>query len=229
MSSRTDILTALGAKPDPDAADRLRTKAGPGDPSAGFLAMDDWDLFAANLEEAGGHFLAAADTAEAKKILAGLIREIGAETSVAHRHPLLDRIGLAGVLDSAGVSLDIIEDRYEKASTSREALASADLGVTSADALLAESGSIALAAGPGQARGVSLLPPVHLAVAGPGSMLADITGLPALIRRLSEESGRPPSAVHLITGPSSTADIEQTLVRGIHGPMKLYVLAVKSI
>jgi L-lactate dehydrogenase complex protein LldG len=191
--------------------------------------MDDWDLFASNLEEAGGCFMAAADADEVKEILAGLIKEIGAKTAVAYRHPLLDRVDLAGIFETSGVSLKTIENRDELDSATREALASADLGVTSADALLAESGSIALAAGSGRSRAVSLLPPVHVAVAGPGSMLADITGLPALINRLSEESGRPPSAVHLITGPSSTADIEQTLVRGIHGPMKLYVLAVKAI
>jgi L-lactate dehydrogenase complex protein LldG len=219
LSARDDILRALGAGPGlaPVCAGR-RGRA------PEFLAKDDWDTFAANLEAAGGRFVPARDAAEAKTLLAGLLEEIAAASAVRWDHPLLRALDLDGALQAAGTTLlsDEKEDFTARA-------ARADLGLTSADALIAESGSLVVSAAPGRARSASLLPPAHLAVVGPGMMLADVTGLPSLVRALSDEAGRPPSALHLITGPSTTADIEQTLVRGIHGPPVLIVLAPANL
>lgn len=220
MSSREDILRALDADPDlrPDR-DKAPVQT---DAKPDFLAVDDWDTFAANLEAVGGRFTAVRNMDEAKRALAELLREIGPKTAVRWDHPVLESIDIDGALQEAGVELLTGPGVIEHA-------ARADLGITSADALLAESGSLAVAAAPGQARSASLLPPLHLAVVGPGMMLADVTGLPSLLRRMADENGRQPSAVHLITGTSTTADIEETLVRGIHGPMAVYVLAVQSL
>lgn len=218
MSSREAVLAALGAKPGLKAEER-----GNGASAPGFLKIDDWDAFAAALESAGGRFIAVQDQEEARSALAGLLEELGATAAVAWKHPLLESLGLADVLEKAGVELlggagpDFIDSA-----------ARADLGMTSADALLAESGSLVLASGEGRERSGSLLPPVHLAVVGPGLMLADAAGLPALARSLADDTGRLPSALHVISGPSSTADIEQTLVLGIHGPITLVVLAIKN-
>jgi L-lactate dehydrogenase complex protein LldG len=51
-----------------------------------------------------------------------------------------------------------------------------------------------------------------------------LPGLPELFDRLDSNEGRSTSAVTLITGPSRTADIELTLVVGVHGPQELHVI-----
>jgi len=93
-----------------------------------------------------------------------------------------------------------------------EAAAAADLGITSASALVASTGSLALRSDV-DGRLASLLPPVHLCVA-PATRLVPTPG--AVLRALGADDV-PPGLV-LITGTSRTGDIEQILTRRVHGP-----------
>jgi L-lactate utilization protein LutC len=110
--------------------------------------------------------------------------------------------------------------------TDREELrglcAAADVGITSADYALADTGSLVMIAGPHEARLVSLLPPAHIAVVPRDRIL---TGLDELLTVLPNPADVTSSMV-LITGPSRTADIEQILVRGVHGPGQITVVVV---
>lgn len=96
------------------------------------------------------------------------------------------------------------------------------LGVTGAEAGFAESGTIVLRSGPGRPRMASLIPLVHIA----------ILERSALYRSLShwgsERAGSIEEAANVvfITGPSRTADIEQILTLGVHGPKHLHVVLV---
>jgi len=95
-----------------------------------------------------------------------------------------------------------------------------DLGVTGADAGLAESGSVVLLHGEGRPRMASLIPQVHIA-------LLDV-GL--IERTLVHWAHRNPDIVFetsnlvVVTGPSRTADIEQRLTLGVHGPRHVHVV-----
>ena len=91
----------------------------------------------------------------------------------------------------------------------------ADVGITMADAAVAETGSLLIRAGEGRARMASLAPPVHLALV-PRDRL-----VPSLDQALEIAAG---ATSVLITGPSRTADIEGVLVRGVHGPGQLWVV-----
>jgi L-lactate dehydrogenase complex protein LldG len=97
-----------------------------------------------------------------------------------------------------------------------------DVGVTGADAGLAESGSIVLTHGPGRSRMASLIPETHIAVLDVGLIHRSLgewaAQYPALL----------PSTANLvvITGPSRTADIEFRLNLGVHGPRHLHVVMV---
>jgi L-lactate dehydrogenase complex protein LldG len=71
-----------------------------------------------------------------------------------------------------------------------------------------------------QPRTASLLPPIHVAILRPEQILRGLDDLFALLATGDELS----SAVTLITGPSRTADIELTLVVGVHGPQQLHVI-----
>ena len=95
-----------------------------------------------------------------------------------------------------------------------------DLGVTGADAGLAESGSLVLLHGEGRPRMASLIPEVHVA-------LLDVS---LIERTLVHWAHRHPGIVFesanmvVVTGPSRTADIEQQLRLGVHGPHHLHVV-----
>lgn len=95
----------------------------------------------------------------------------------------------------------------------------ADLCISGVDYALADTGTLILCAGEGKARSASLLAPIHIAILKPNQI---IPGLNALFSLLS--GAELSSAVTFITGPSRTADIEMTLVVGVHGPQQLHVI-----
>ena len=106
----------------------------------------------------------------------------------------------------------------------RDAFFAADAGVSGVDYLVAETGSIALRARPDQPRSLSLLPPVHVAVADRRQLLPDLFDL--FEERLWAEEQGLPSCLSLITGPSKTGDIELRLVTGVHGPGEVHVVLI---
>jgi L-lactate dehydrogenase complex protein LldG len=104
------------------------------------------------------------------------------------------------------------------------ALLRASLGVTSADYAVAETGTLVLLAGGERHRLVSLLPPVYVCLLDPRRIVAVLSGFLRLMRDGPYTRETVPPLATLITGPSCTADIEQTLTKGMHGPRELHVL-----
>ena len=107
----------------------------------------------------------------------------------------------------------------------REEAAAAGLGITGADYAVAETGSVVLLPRRGISRLVSLLPPVHIALVRPQDIVESLDDL-FLLRRLEYHSngGEMGSYLNFITGPSRTADIEQTIVVGVHGPKEVHMV-----
>ncbi|HVI49703.1 MAG TPA: lactate utilization protein [Candidatus Sulfotelmatobacter sp.] len=98
-------------------------------------------------------------------------------------------------------------------------------GVTSCRAAIAETGSLVLWPTAAEPRLMSLLPPIHVALLS-ASTLAD--SLAQLIAAEGWIDEMPTNAL-LISGPSKTADIEQTLAYGVHGPKELIVLVLADV
>lgn len=98
-----------------------------------------------------------------------------------------------------------------------------DAGVTGVEAAIVESGSLVCTSGGGRGRGLSLIPPVHIAIVRPADLIPDMLDL---WPRLRNPDGTLPSSAAIITGPSKTADIEGILVTGVHGPEVVHVLVV---
>lgn len=100
---------------------------------------------------------------------------------------------------------------------------SLDLGVTGADAGLAESGSVVLAHKAGRPRLASLAPDIHIA-------LLEVS---ALQRTLAHWAQRHPQEVSettnlvIVSGPSRTGDIEQQLNLGVHGPRHVHIVLLR--
>jgi len=139
---------------------------------------------------------------------------IAGKTAVASNAPFLVECGITGL---AGVRSGIT-DREEL----RELCAAVDVGITSADYALADTGTLVMLASPQEARMISLLPPAHIAVVPRARILTGLDELFSVLPNPAEST----SSMVLITGPSRTADIEQILVRGVHGPGVLSVVVV---
>ena len=90
---------------------------------------------------------------------------------------------------------------------------------------VAETGGLLLEPGPGEPRLLSLVPPIHLALLRASTIQDSFW---SALRALGWDRRLPPNAL-LISGPSKTADIEQTLAYGVHGPKRLVVVLVDDL
>lgn len=100
------------------------------------------------------------------------------------------------------------------------------VGISTCEALVAQSGSAWVSPGRGGGRALSSLPPHHVILARRSDLVAD---LPAAFVRLRERFPEGwPSFLSLITGPSRTGDIERILVLGAHGPRRLTIVLINE-
>jgi L-lactate dehydrogenase complex protein LldG len=125
----------------------------------------------------------------------------------------LAELGLTDILGRLGV--EIVSPHVGK-----HQLAECDLGVTSADAALPETGTLLLRSSPERPRMASLLPRVHLAIVRPSALRADLSQVLA--------DAKQDDYFVFVTGPSRTADIELTVTIGVHGPKAVYVWAIEG-
>lgn len=95
-------------------------------------------------------------------------------------------------------------------------------GVSRAVFALADTGSVVLAAAPDEPRASSLLPDVHV------TLVAESVILPGLEELFEAVEGDLPSALAIVTGPSRSADIEQLLTVGVHGPGEVHIVLVAA-
>ena len=101
------------------------------------------------------------------------------------------------------------------------------VGVTAADYCVAESATLVMKTRPGQARAVSLVPGIHIAVIEIHQILADLEELYTLLKHGSENDQQGiTNCLTFISGPSKTADIEAVMVHGAHGPRELHLLVI---
>jgi L-lactate utilization protein LutC len=139
---------------------------------------------------------------------------IAGKTAVASNTPYLAECGISTMPGIRTGILDVNE--------LRDVCEKADIGITSADYALSDTGTLVMIASPAEARLVSLLPPAHIAVVPVDRLLTGLDELFMLVPMPADQS----SSMVLITGPSRTADIEQILVRGVHGPGQISVVLV---
>lgn len=99
-----------------------------------------------------------------------------------------------------------------------------DVGISSAQTAIAETGTLVLDSACERHRLVSLVPPVHIAIINASTIVETLSDALALLQKDKEIS----PAITFITGPSRTADIELTLTIGVHGPQELYVIVDSS-
>lgn len=117
-------------------------------------------------------------------------------------------------------------EREAQLTVSTGASVGADLvGVSHADAGVAETGTLVLTSGPDNPTTLNFLPDHHIVVVDASTISGDYeTVWDELRRRFG--AGAMPRTVNLVTGPSRSADIEETLLLGAHGPRSLHILVV---
>jgi L-lactate dehydrogenase complex protein LldG len=161
------------------------------------------DLFVQNFEKLAGTALVVQNTWDVVPALAPMLQGKSVVTSNA---PFLRTCGIA------------------ETGCLREACATADIGITSVDYALAATGTMVMLASPSEARLISLLPPIHIAIIPRSKIIANLDELLSILPQPAEHT----SSMVLITGPSRTADIEQILVRGVHGPGEIHAVIVEE-
>ena len=102
-----------------------------------------------------------------------------------------------------------------------------DLGLSTAQAAIAETGTLVLESESERHRLVSLVPPVHIAIVEASSIVLTLGEALAVVHGSDFKKLSP--TITFITGPSRTADIELTLAIGVHGPQELYVIVKDGI
>ncbi len=108
----------------------------------------------------------------------------------------------------------------------RTNLANCDAAITTCEYLIARTGSIALSTAQQSGRTVSVYAPVHICIAYTKQLVYDIKDALELLQNKYQKNF--PSLVTFATGASRTADIEKTLVTGVHGPKEVFCFLVET-
>ena len=177
------------------------------------------------LEAVGGKFYAAGDAEDSAKLVCDLVQQRGVRSVISWDHPVLETAQAALRLAGVAVSLSQRAAGQEREAI-RAATIASDIGLTSCNYALADTGTLLLVGNERQGRLTSLVPITHIAIITAEQLVPTFADAVKLLRltRLGTEDGRLPSNISLHTGPSKTADIEQTLTKGVHGPKEVHVI-----
>jgi L-lactate dehydrogenase complex protein LldG len=105
-------------------------------------------------------------------------------------------------------------------------LESCDASITDCEFLVARTGTIVMSAAQQSGRTVSVYAPIHICIAYTNQLVYDVKDALQNIRE--KYAGNIPSLITFATGPSRTADIEKTLVTGVHGPKEVYCFLIEA-
>jgi L-lactate dehydrogenase complex protein LldG len=165
--------------------------------------------FAENFSKLQGRFLYCSDAAD-------MIRQLT---------ELISRKAWAQVFCRETALLSILQEPL-KGLLIKEDLPEADVSITGCEAMIARTGSLIMSSAQESGRTVSVYAPVHICIAYTNQLVYDVRDA---LEMVSEKyKNKFPSFITLATGPSRTADIEKTLVVGVHGPKEVYVFLIDA-
>jgi len=173
--------------------------------------------FVAAVEKVGGVILEAREPGAVGVSIAALAKARGVSLCQTADPDLAATLGLEIALAETGIAV--------AAGPTPEAIAHAGIGITRAAIGVAETGSILVHLDDVDARLLSMLPEIHVALLHQDALVETVEDGLLVTRYLilqSHARGRP-SYLSWVTGPSRTADIERVLTIGVHGPRELHV------
>lgn len=214
MSARENILARIrarqGKNPVPTDAERAAVRAHIQSHLGSARPRMDWDPLARFRERALG--------------LASTVDEV--ETLAAVPAAVARYLEASGLPRAAVCWQEFVALDWGDAGMRVEARAARDtdlVGITGAFCAVAETGTLMTVSGRETPAAVSLLTETHVAVMGASRI---VRGMEEAWQLARSELGRLPRSVNFISGPSRTADIEQTVTLGAHGPYRVHVIVV---
>lgn len=167
------------------------------------------EQFVTEFTKLGGVFVFCADADELTQNIVALAQQR------EWKKVMCTEAALALLLEDGGLTVTNPEEHIEDA----------EVCITGCEALVARTGSVVISSAQPLGRTATIYYPVHIIVAAVSQILPDLQeGLD-----LFTKGGRPlPSMIHFNTGPSRTADIEKTLVVGVHGPGEVILMLVDA-
>lgn len=164
--------------------------------------------FAEALKSAGGNFIYCEDEHEMLRQLSALITQKKWEQVITFNDNIEELLKLSNI--------PVVNDTGKIAFTKA--------GITLCESLIARLGTVVVSSAVSDGRRLSFTPESHIVIAYASQVVPDIKqALKAISLRYGNKL---PSFITMITGPSRTADIEKTLVMGVHGPKELYVFLI---
>ena len=152
---------------------------------------------------------------EAQEIVANLATFTNAKKIITIDSPLQRASGVIEKLQSMGLAV------YSDAADLAEHAESSDIGISSVEFGIAESGSVCLDGYSIESRLVSILPPIHIVFMNSNNIVLGVTEAFEVIAKVFDRG-----YISFITGPSRTADIERVLTIGVHGPRRFILIAI---
>jgi len=217
--ARREILKAIRENLARGSSPHDPRPAPPSSPPAPLSVPERGDVlrvrtFTERLAAVGAQCTVVSGEAEAGGALAGILSGAGARRVAGSDAPLVQRL------------LRPLRDRFQIADLerlSRDELFACDVGVTTAQWGIAETGTLVLESARERSRLLSLVPPIHVAVLSTRCICESLGDALDRVRRAASH------AITFITGPSRTSDIELTLVVGVHGPQTVHVLLLEDV
>lgn len=166
--------------------------------------VNDAVLFAEEFTNLQGQFSFCENEYELKQQIFSLIKEKGWTNIYCKEENFLQLLGLTAGTDLAGC----------------------DVSITGCEYLVARTGSIVMSAAQQSGRTTSVYAPIHICIAYNSQLLFDINDALSFFKEKYKDNF--PSFITFASGPSRTADIEKTLVTGVHGPKEVYCFLVED-
>jgi L-lactate dehydrogenase complex protein LldG len=199
--------------PEPLGVSPLASRPPPADPVLRFKV---------ELEAVGGEVRVAESLCAAHEALRAALASWAAGRVVTWARAEFEAWSVGWLWDELGARA-WLEPPLDSEAALRRALLECQIGVTTVDRAIVGTGTLVLTSAPGRPRAVSLLPTVHVALVRESELVADMGQVLSALG-----AAEPPSAVHFVTGPSRTSDIENDLTIGVHGPAAVSVVLFRD-
>ncbi|HET7211951.1 MAG TPA: lactate utilization protein [Terriglobia bacterium] len=190
------------------------------------------EQFEAELESLGCNSHRVSSTLELEEKLCTILGHFQAQSAVLSRNPILYQLQIDKMLERRGQRvIRWPESKAEGRGTSsfQDECFEAAAGITGVDFALAETGSLVLTSLTEGSQLTSLAPSVHIALYRRSQLRASLDEVLQDLPVVCDPSKSSPArSVVFISGTSRTADIEQILVRGVHGPRSVHAILVED-
>lgn len=173
------------------------------------------ELFSQSLQAVDGHCIIANNEIEIAEALTQIIRRLQQTNIRAQRIAISDVPSLERLMHLTDLDIEELAVAPNAAD-----IFNFDVGISTVQAAIAETGTLVLEATSERHRLISLVPPVHIAILDASRIFETLGEALAFLRK--DEAVSP--AVAFVTGPSRTGDIELILAIGVHGPQELHVI-----